>query len=254
MRRIYPAQSSSMNVLTWNLFHGRSMPPAKRDLLDRFALLLGGWEWDVAMLQEAPPWWPAQLAVAADADFRAALTSRNAGLWLRREVGERWPDLIKSNAGGCNAILVRRAGAGVIVEDERVRLRLWPERRIGQLVRLAGGVCLANVHASARVPLAANELERLWDRALAFADGAPLILGGDLNLRSPRAPQIRNPSIAHVASRDVDHIFARGLAPVRSAQKLERWASASGCRVQLSDHVPLLVELEAMHAPSTSGS
>lgn len=232
-----------MNVLTWNLFHGRSVPPAKRDLLDRFAMLLAGWEWDVALLQEVPPLWPARLAGAADAHCRAALTSRNAGLRLRGWLGKRWPDLIKSNAGGCNAILVRRSRAGAIVEDEAMRLRLWPERRVGQLVRLADGTCMANVHASARIGLAEEELKRLWGRALAFADGAPLILGGDLNLRSPRAPQTRDQNIAHVASRDVDHVFAGGLAPVSSAQKLERWAAVGERRVQLSDHVPLMVRL-----------
>lgn len=239
-----------MNVLTWNLFHGRSTPSAKRDLLDRFAELLASWEWDVALLQEVPPWWPSQLAATANADFRVALTSRNEVLWLRRWLGERWPDLVKSNAGGCNAILVRRNAilahrlrVGAIVEDRALRLRLWPERRVGQLVRLADGTCVANVHASARVPLAEDELVHLWDRALAFADGARLILGGDLNLRSPRAPQVRDLCIAHAASRDVDHIFARGLAPTSPAQELERWASAAGRRVQLSDHVPLLVGL-----------
>lgn len=232
-----------MNVLTWNLFHGRSTPPAKRDLLDRFATLLAGWEWDVALLQEAPPWWPGQLAAAGDADFRAVLTSRNEGLWLRRRLGERWPDAIKSNAGGCNAILARRSRAGVIVEDRAIRLRLWPERRVGQLARLADGTCVANLHSSSRVPLAEDELERLWDSALAFADGAPLILGGDLNLRAPQVPPMRDVRIAHAASRDVDHIFATALAPASSAQKLERWALAGDLRVQLSDHVPLLVEL-----------
>lgn len=235
-----------MNVLTWNLFHGRSMPAAKRHLLDRFAALLAGWEWDVALLQEVPPWWPAQLAIAADADFRAALTSRNEGLGLRRRLGERLPDVVKSNAGGCNAILVRGSRAGAIIGYQALRLRLWPERRVAQLARLASGACVVNVHASSRVPLAKDELERLWDRALAFADGAPLVLGGDFNLRSPRAPQLRDLRIAHAAWRDVDHIFASGLAPVGSAQKLERRAAVGNRRVQLSDHVPLLVGLDAV--------
>lgn len=233
-----------MRVLTWNLFHGRSLPPAKRDLLDRYAALLASWEWDVALLQEVPPWWPARLAAAADADHREALTSRNAGLWLRRRMAERWPDLIKSNGGGCNAVLTRGSRAGAIVEHERVRLRLWPERRVGQLVRLADGTCLANVHASARVPLAEAELRRLWDHALRFADGAPLVLGGDLNLRSPLAPPDgRDDRIAHVAWRDVDHIFARDMVAAGAARTIERSISLDGGEVQLSDHMPLLVEL-----------
>ncbi len=48
-----------LRVLTWNLMHGRSVPSARRDLLDEFGAALHGWEWDVALLQEVPPWWTA---------------------------------------------------------------------------------------------------------------------------------------------------------------------------------------------------
>jgi len=44
-----------MLVLTWNLFHGRSVPDAPREQLADFAARLAGWEWDVALLQEVPP-------------------------------------------------------------------------------------------------------------------------------------------------------------------------------------------------------
>ena len=47
-----------LRVLTWNLMHGRSVPPAGRDLRAEFTAALAGWEWDVALLQEVPPWWP----------------------------------------------------------------------------------------------------------------------------------------------------------------------------------------------------
>lgn len=237
-----------MKVLTWNLFHGRSVPPAKRELLDHCAALLAGWEWDVALLQEAPPWWPAQLAAATEADHRMVLTSRNGGLWLRRRLGERWPDVIKSNGGGSNAILARRARVGAVLEHETVRLRVWPERRVGQLARLGNGTCVANVHASARVPLAEAELQRLWEHALRFASGAPLVLAGDLNLRAQRALPPADRSIVHVAQRDVDHIFARGLTPSAAAQRLDRAALLDGNRVELSDHIPLLVDLEVIAA------
>ena len=48
----------AMRVLTWNLFHGRAVPDAPRELLDEFAAQLAAWAWDVALLQEVPPWWP----------------------------------------------------------------------------------------------------------------------------------------------------------------------------------------------------
>src|SRR3954466_15561447 len=96
-----------MRALTWNLYHGRSPEPAGRSLLDRFAQTLAGWEWDVALLQEVPPWWPAALAAAAGAEFRCVKTARNFALPLRRAISTRNPDILKSNGGGANAILVR---------------------------------------------------------------------------------------------------------------------------------------------------
>src|SRR4051794_11652172 len=119
-----------MRVLTWNLFHGRAVPPAGRSLQADFAAALAGWDWDVALLQEVPPWWPPRLAGAYD----VALTSRNALLPLRRALAQRRPDLMKSGGGSANAILVR--GDERIVARARRRLRLWPERRVVHAVRL----------------------------------------------------------------------------------------------------------------------
>ena len=74
-----------MRVLSWNLFHGRAVPERRRSLLGRVRGRLAGWDWDVALLQEVPPWWPAQLARASRrAAAHRALTSRNALLPLRR--------------------------------------------------------------------------------------------------------------------------------------------------------------------------
>src|SRR5262245_41458717 len=139
-----------MRVLTWNLFHGRSQPPAGRELFAEFAAALAAWDWEVALLQEVPPWWPPRLADTAGAEQRTALTSRNSLLLLRRALAVRWPDAIKSNGGGCNAVLARAS----IVEHHRLRLRTLPERRVAQLVRLRDGTCLANYHGSSRVGLA----------------------------------------------------------------------------------------------------
>ncbi len=223
-----------MRVLTWNLFHGRSLPPAGRALVPEFAARIAEWDWDVALLQEVPPWWPARLARAAGAQQRTALTSRNGALPLRRALAERWPDVIKSNGGGANAILSRR----IIVEHRALPLRRWPERRVAQLVRLDERTCVVNLHASARADLAEAELERLWQQALAWAGGDPLVLGGDLNLRSPAAPLH---GIAQVASRDVDHLFARGLQPIGEAQRPDREIMLDGRPAELSDHLPLCV-------------
>src|SRR5919198_4570850 len=117
-----------MLVLTWNLFHGRAVPERRYDLLAEFAARLAEWEWDVALLQEVPPWWPPRLGQACAASARTALTSRNWFLPVTRPVATRRPDLIKSWGGGSNAILVR----GEAVLEHRVQtLRPWPERRGG---------------------------------------------------------------------------------------------------------------------------
>jgi endonuclease/exonuclease/phosphatase family metal-dependent hydrolase len=224
-----------MRVLSWNLFHGRSVPATRRDLLDRFAALLAGWSWDVALLQEVPPWWPPALARAASAEQRTARTSRNLGLPVRRELARLDPELMKSNAGGSNAILAR-----VPIEAHRsVRLRRWPERRVAQLARLRDGTVVANHHGSTRVPLAERELEQLGVLALAAAGvpPAPVVLGGDLNLRDPHVA-----GMEHAAARDVDHVFASGLL-VRGEEVLAAEVSTKGRRVALSDHPPLVAEL-----------
>jgi endonuclease/exonuclease/phosphatase family metal-dependent hydrolase len=234
---VLAAVASTMLVLSWNLFHGRSVPPVHHDLLHEFSMRLAEWRWDVALLQEVPPWWSRALAHAAGAEQRTAMTSRNSLLALRRAIARRDPELAKSNGGGCNAILSRVP----VAEHAALRVRVWPERRVAQLARLGDGVCVANLHASARVPLAEDELRRLWEHAQRFAGERPLIVGGDLNLRTPLAP---SPGIAHVARRDVDHVFARGLAAVGHAEVLPRDLSLGGRRVELSDHPPLRVRLE----------
>ena len=212
-----------LRVLTWNLLHGRSVPPAGRYLLDEFAGALGGWEWDAALLQEVPPWWPALLCARLGCESSTVLTSRNALLPLRRAVAIRWPDLIKSNGGGSNAILVRGAG---IAEHRTSRLTLWPERRWLHAVRLDSGVWVANLHGGG----AMRDVVRARERALEWAAGAPLVLGGDFNIHS-----LSLEGFVHAAGYGPDHVFAAGLWPVGEAEVLQHG--------RLSDHAPVAVTL-----------
>jgi endonuclease/exonuclease/phosphatase family metal-dependent hydrolase len=215
-----------LRVITWNLFHGRTVPPRNRDAFDAFAARLAGWAWDVALLQEVPPWWPAPLAARCDATARWALTSRNQLLPLRRALGRRWPETMRSG-GGANVILVR----GAIVAHARRRLCLQPERRIVHAVRDGEGRWFANLHASVHDEARAHgELALAAASARRWAAGAPLVLGGDLNVREPSAP-----GFVHAGGHDVDHVFARGLAPAGTAELLERGT--------LSDHAPVRVTL-----------
>jgi endonuclease/exonuclease/phosphatase family metal-dependent hydrolase len=214
-----------VRVLTWNLYHGRALPPAGHALLGAFAAALAGWEWDVALLQEVPPWWPPALAAATRAQERHVLTSRNLGLPLRRAIAARDPDRLGANGGGANAILVR----GAILEHRSALLRRWPERRRAHGVRLADGTWVVNLHAhDAPAERARADCERARAAALAWAGGAALVLGGDLNLRRPALAGLR-----HVAGHHVDHVLARGLGGTGGA--LERG--------RLSDHAPVLATL-----------
>ena len=224
-----------MRVLSWNLFHGRGVPPAGRDLRFEFAAALAGWEWDVALLQEVPPWWPPLLARACDADQRSVLTSRNALLPLRRFVAERAPDLIKSNGGGANAILVRTASA-TIADHRRVLLRRWPERRVCHAVALAGGPWCANLHAQVRPERRAREdIERAAAATLGWSRGGPALLGGDFNVRVPAAE-----GFEPLGGRGVDHVLGHGMRAAGTARVLDRGA--------LSDHAPVLVDVLAQGA------
>jgi len=214
-----------MRVLTWNLYHGRSRPPAGRSLLREFAATLAGWAWDVALLQEMPPWWLAPLADAAGADGRGVLTSRNTLLPVRRALAVRFPDIVKSEGGGSNAILVR----GPVHAHRSVELTRQPERRVAHGVALADGTWVANVHASLRPPerVKADAAATLAN-ARAWAAGAPLVIGGDFNWRRPELP-----GLERVASHWVDHVFAPDGA--RDAEVLDAGP--------LSDHRPVAVTI-----------
>jgi endonuclease/exonuclease/phosphatase family metal-dependent hydrolase len=216
-----------VRVLTWNLYHGRSRPPAGRSLLREFSAALAGWEWDVALLQEVPPWWPPPLAAAAGAQERSQLTSRNWLLPLRRAISSRNPDILKSNGGGANAILVR----GSVEEHRSIRLRLLPEGRWAHGVRLSDGSWVVNVHSHNHPQaLAQADSERALAAAREWAAGRPLVFGGDVNLKKPSFP-----GMIHVAGNHVDHIFTDGRGAAGRAQVIDRGT--------LSDHPPVAVTL-----------
>jgi endonuclease/exonuclease/phosphatase family metal-dependent hydrolase len=228
-----------MRVLTWNLFHGRSVPDTPRSLLAEFAETIAGWEWDVALLQEVPPWWPRELARAARAAGASAPTSRTCLLPLRRMAAERRPDLMKAGGGGANAILVR----GRVLPGQRVAtLRRLPERRLVHGVRLADGTWVSNLHAQAHLPAAARtDAASAGALTLQWAAGAPAVLGGDFNHRDPAVD-----GFARAASARVDHVLVHGLRATRPGRRLQRGP--------LSDHPPLVAELSPAPAGRSRGA
>ena len=214
-----------LRVLTWNLKHGRAVPSAGRELFDEFAGALTGWEWDVALLQEVPPWWPPLLASRLNADQRYVLTSRNFGLPVRRAIAVRWPDLIKSNGGGADAILVRR---DTVVEHRWRRLCIWPERRWVHAVRLHGaGIWVANTHCGGPI----RDARRAAEATLRWAGTAPVVLGGDFNIREPILD-----GFTYAGGHGVDGFYVRGLSVSSGAEVLER--------CDLSDHAPVAITLD----------
>ena len=224
-----------------------------RSLLGEFAGRLAGWEWDVALLQEAPPRWQAELARRTGAGSAIALTSRNWLSFARRAAARLNPDLIASNEGGSNQLLVRPPGR--IAEVRRLTLTRRPERRwmLWSRLELQGGrrLAVASLHATAGRPAAAaRELELAAEAATEWACGDPLILGGDLNLRPLPDAELFTllrerfglaPPTARYA---LDHLLARGLevveAPTQLAPEQREVPGPGGLPIRLSDHAPVV--------------
>jgi len=219
---------AELRVLTWNLFHGRSVPETRGPLFDEFAATLVSWDWHVALLQEVFPWWPPMLAGRCGAEQRAARTSRNLFLPVTRWIADRRPDLIKSWGGGSNAILVRERA---ILDHRRLSLRRRPERRVVHAVRLDSGLWVANLHASSHgEDPAVGDVALARSTALSWAGEAPLLLGGDFNVRSPQMP-----GFTHAAGGRIDHVYSRGAEPAGPGIVLEHGI--------LSDHPPVLARI-----------
>lgn len=262
-------------ALTWNLFHGRDDPPepglltwrsrllrrtelgrgyaqVNRPLRGAFAATLDRLDWQVALLQECPPRWLPALARRCRASGVTALTSRNELAPLRAALADRNPDLIASNEGGCNALLVRAPWR--IAELSRHRLATRPERRRLLLARLAapGARRLAAACMHLSVPATgrgAQEAVRAAELALDFAAGDPLLFGGDLNLRPSEhatafeSLRVRFGLAPPTPGRSIDHLLARGLDVPEPPAPLEGGArelpGPDGLRLRLSDHAPV---------------
>jgi endonuclease/exonuclease/phosphatase family metal-dependent hydrolase len=261
-------------AIAWNLFHGRDFPPdpalrtwrsrllrveernethvqVNRDLLEEFAATLAAAYWDVALLQECPPRFAVPLARACNAESHRVLTSRNSLGALRALAARLNPDLIASGEGGSNLTLVRKDGPlGVIAERRELTIHKGrPERRTMAFTRTGSGLCVANLHATHNRPRLATEDVLLAARAaVEWAGEAPLLFGGDLNLRPAPDPapfeQLRERfGLTGVTAPDaIDHLLSRGLTVTESSTAWapeRREVPHDRLALRLSDHAPV---------------
>jgi endonuclease/exonuclease/phosphatase family metal-dependent hydrolase len=220
-----------------------------RPLREEFAAWLASRDWELALLQEAPPRWQGELAARTGASSAIALTSRNSFARLRSAAAELNPDLIASNEGGSNQLLVREPAR--IVEVRRLTLTERPERRrmLYALVEIPDGrrLAVANLHATAGDPrAAARDVRMAAERALEWAGPDPLIVGGDLNLRPREDPATFERLGLHepTGPAAIDHVLTRDLEVVRAGAQLpaeERDVPGpDGLGIRLSDHAPVV--------------
>jgi endonuclease/exonuclease/phosphatase family metal-dependent hydrolase len=273
-----------ITAIAWNLFHGRDFPPdpglrswrsrllrldernethvqVNRDLTTEFATLLADSAWDVALLQECPPRFAAPLAKACGAEAHGALTSRNELGPLRGLLARQNPDLMASGEGGSNLTLVRVPGRlGGIAERRELAIHEGaPERRSMAFTRTASGLCIANLHATNDQPaLAAEDVLKAARAATEWAGEAPLIFGGDLNLRPAEDPAVFERLqqdfglTGPTAPGAIDHLLTRGvevLEPPSAWPPERRELPLDGRALRLSDHAPIEARFAAAEPP-----
>lgn len=237
-----------IRVVSWNLFHGRSQPPQRANLLPTFAGALAAEPWDVCALQEVPPWWPAELGRRLGASVRTTRTSllRASCPGAQEQIHRRDPERIGVRGAGVNALLVRPA-AGEIIAHRAARLRRVPQRRTMHAAALLqpGGdvIWFVNLHTHNRPEsqaaldtLLALRLARSWAAGRQGTSGQPedrVVVAGDLNLKVP-AGLVRLEGFDHLHGRHVDHILGRGvrLAGDAVATRVHAWPGGPA----LSDH------------------
>jgi endonuclease/exonuclease/phosphatase family metal-dependent hydrolase len=157
-----------------------------------------------------------------------------------------------SNEGGSNTTLVRVPGKlGGIAERRELAIHEGePERRAMAFTRTASGLCIANLHTTNdRPPLAAADVFRAARAASEWAGGAPLVFGGDLNLRPAENPEVFE-RLANefgfdspaTGPKKIDHVLVRGLEVVERPTQWppeRRELPLDGRALRLSDHAPV---------------
>jgi endonuclease/exonuclease/phosphatase family metal-dependent hydrolase len=253
-------------VVTWNLFHGRTVPPSGEAHLEEMVGRIAAAATGVACLQELPVWALEHLERWSGMRSIPAVTMPALGGPLAARLTERAPYRLRSSlTGQANAVLVSpslaiRETTAVPLnprrfrrrEAQRIRLpggvrRAWGQnRRVAQVIRIGAGersVVVVNAHLTRLSDSrpADAELERALASAAGFArPDEPLAFCGDLNL-TPSSSAV----LAGVAARGfsppqpgVDQILVRGLRLVRAPTAWPEARRREG-EFLLSDHSPV---------------
>ena len=157
--------------------------------------------------------------------------------------------------GGSNLILSRKGKPGHLLTQKYNRtLRWFPERRVVSMAWFEDGFFAANLHASTG-SRAEKDVLRAAEIATGWAGEAPLLLGGDFNVR-PRSSGVFDElherfGVTLPTDPDgIDHLLVRGCHVVEPA---EAWPPErrdvpdpeSGLSIRLSDHSPVVARIDS---------
>lgn len=232
-----------MLIRSWNLFHGNTDPPRRRGFLRRMVELAGADRPAVLCLQEVPVW--ALPRIDNWSGMQRFSTITRAPLWpgpLSAWITRAHQGFFRSGlAGQANVILVAAELAAESLGAQQISTP-GKERRMVEVVRVAGVGLVANLHATndfrdPAVPLAELERARTFVERLARPD-EPIVLAGDFNVTPVSVGE------GYTApGPGIDHIVVRG----RSATPLSSWPRerrTSDGRV-FSDHPPVELVLDS---------
>jgi len=257
--------TASLLIRTWNIAHGRDVPPGaghahmRRKHLREMAAVMTQDDPDVVLLQEVPVWAADLLrtytgmGVTLAPCYGAHIPFVHVPLPLAvgAAVGRALPDVVRTQVEG-QAQALLYSPAMLLVSARRVQLNertlLRGEPRIAQLARLrhrrAGReLVVANIHAD---PGGDAQLEKAGFVLERFARGAPMVLGGDLNA-GPEAAGVRSLRargfVEESGEVGIDHLLVRGLgiewAATRWLPEWRDWRRNGSRPVRLSDHDPV---------------
>ena len=139
---------------------------------------------------------------------------------------------------------------GIVERRALVIHRGRPERRAMAFTRTASGLCVANLHATNDRPAMAVEDVLLAARtAVGWAGDAPLLFGGDLNLRPAEDTALFDElrdrfglDTPVTGARAIDHLLGRGLKVIEAPAQWppeKREIADEGLALRLSDHAPV---------------